>query len=40
MGYMEFRKIEPDWRRAYPALGAWYDAINKRPAFADTAPVG
>ena len=40
MGYMEFRKIEPDWRNVYPALGAWYDAINKRPAFADTAPVG
>ena len=39
MGYMEFTKVNPDWRSTYPALGAWYDAINKRPAFAETAPV-
>ena len=39
MGYMEFRKIEPDWRDTHKALGVWYDTINQRPAFADTAPV-
>ena len=39
MGYVEFTKVNPDWRSAYPALAAWYDEINKRPAFAETAPV-
>ena len=38
MGYMEFRDVLPGWRKSYPALGTWYDAVNKRPAFADTLP--
>lgn len=38
MGYMEFRSVAAGWRDRCPALAAWYDAVNERPAFADTLP--
>ncbi len=40
MGYMELRGVLAGWRDDCPALAAWYDAINRRPAFAATAPEG
>jgi glutathione S-transferase len=38
MGYMELRDAVPGWKQACPALAKWYEAVNKRPAFADSAP--
>lgn len=40
IGYMELRDALPGWRDDCPALAAWSDAVNRRPAFAETAPEG
>jgi len=40
IGYMELRGLLSGWRDDCPALAAWYNAINQRPAFSATAPEG
>ena len=38
LGYMEFRKLEPDWRVPRPKLSAWYDKFCDYPSMKATAP--
>jgi glutathione S-transferase len=38
LGYIEFRKLEPDWRGARPKLSAWYDKFCDYPAMKATQP--
>lgn len=38
LGYLDFRFPEIDWRRSQPHLSEFYDRIQRRPAFRDTAP--
>ena len=38
LGYLDYRHAERDWRKARPALAAWFDALARTPAFAATAP--
>lgn len=38
LGYLDFRFPEEDWRRAHPALAAWYAKIAQRPSFVATQP--
>jgi len=37
MGYMELRGVADGWRDDFPALAAWYDAIQERESFKETA---
>ncbi len=38
LGYMEFRKLEPDWRASRPKLAAWYDKFCDYPSMKATSP--
>ena len=38
LGYMEFRKIVPEWRETFANLETWYICILKRQSFTRTAP--
>ena len=38
LGYMEFRKIVPEWRETFSNLESWYICILKRQSFTRTAP--
>ena len=38
LGYMEFRKIVPEWRETFANLERWYICILKRQSFTRTAP--
>ena len=38
LGYMEFRKIVPEWRETFSNLESWYIRILKRQSFTRTAP--
>jgi glutathione S-transferase len=38
LGYVSFRLPHMDWRKDYPVLAQWYDAMSQRPSFALTAP--
>jgi glutathione S-transferase len=38
LGYIEFRKLELDWRAARPKLSAWYDKFCEYPSMKATAP--
>jgi glutathione S-transferase len=38
LGYIEFRKLEPDWRAGRPKLAAWYDKFCDYPSMKATAP--
>ena len=40
LGYLDFRFPDEDWRKAHPALGAWYAKIAERPSFVATVPKG
>lgn len=40
LGYLDFRFSTDDWRRARPALAAWYARIALRPAMIATEPRG
>ena len=37
IGYMDFRNVADGWRQEFPNLGRWYDEIQKRPSFSQTA---
>jgi len=39
LNYVSFRLPHIDWKKDYPVLAGWYDAISTRPSFAATAPV-
>ena len=38
LGYMEFRKIVPEWRETFANLESWYICILERQSFTRTAP--
>lgn len=38
LGYLDFRYADRKWREGRPKLGAWYEAIAKRPSFQKTLP--
>jgi glutathione S-transferase len=38
LGYIEFRKLEPDWRGPRPKLSAWYDKFCDYPSMKATQP--
>ena len=38
IGYVEFRKVELDWRATRPKLSAWYDKICEFPSMKATQP--
>jgi glutathione S-transferase len=38
IGYIEFRKLELDWRAARPKLSAWYDKFCDYPSMKATQP--
>ena len=38
LGYMEFRNIAEGWRDKHAALADWYQRMEARPSFAETAP--
>jgi len=38
LGYIEFRKLELDWRASRPKLGAWYDKFCEFASMRATAP--
>ena len=38
LGYLDFRHGERDWRRAHPALAAWYQGFAARPSMEATVP--
>ena len=39
IGLMEFRKLCPSWRAAYPALAEWYSHLEDRPSMKETMPI-
>jgi len=38
LGYIEFRKLAPDWRGSRPKLAAWYDKFCDYPSMKATSP--
>ncbi len=38
LGYLDFRHGERDWRKAHPALAAWYQGFAARPSMEATVP--
>jgi glutathione S-transferase len=38
LGYIEFRKLELDWRATRPRLSAWYEKFSDYPSMKATAP--
>jgi glutathione S-transferase len=38
LGYLGFRFPDLDWRTGRPALAAWFDTFDARPAMAETRP--
>ncbi len=40
LGYLDFRFAHEPWRATYPKLAAWFEGVNKLPAFTETMPVG
>jgi glutathione S-transferase len=38
LGYLDFRHGDRDWRRAHPALAAWYQGFAARPSMEATVP--
>lgn len=38
LGYLDFRFGDRDWRRAHPALAAWYQGFAARPSMEATVP--
>lgn len=39
LGYADWRHAADNWRAGRPLLAAWFDAVSKEAAFAETAPV-
>ena len=37
IGYMEFRKVATEWREKYSRLADWYDDLQQRESFKETA---
>ena len=40
LGYLDLRHDEKNWREGRPKLAAWFAEFSKRPAMAQTVPVG
>jgi glutathione S-transferase len=38
LGYLDFRHGDRDWRKAHPALAAWYQTFAARPSMEATVP--
>lgn len=38
LGYIDFRWPEQGWRDRYACVAEWFEALNKRPSFAETVP--
>ncbi len=38
LGYLDFRHGDRDWRKAHPALAAWYQGFVARPSMEATVP--